>query len=46
MARMAIQVSGQHQKHGALLTDEIAKWLLQFSGDHHLTPGSSLRTST
>jgi hypothetical protein len=33
MARMAIHVSGQRQKHGSLLVDEMAKWLLQFSGD-------------
>jgi len=28
MARMAIRVSGQRQKHGASLADDIAKWLL------------------
>ncbi len=33
MAWMAIRVSGQRQKHGASLADEIAKWLLRFSGD-------------
>jgi hypothetical protein len=33
MAQMAIRVSGQRQKHGASLADEIAKWLLQFSGN-------------
>ena len=33
MARMAIRVSGQHQKRGASLADEIAKWLLRFSGE-------------
>ena len=33
MARMAIRVSGQHQKHGASLADKIAKWLLRFSGN-------------
>ena len=43
MARIAIRVLGQCQKHGASLADEIAKWLLRFSGDHHLTLGSSLR---
>ena len=32
-AWMAIRVSGQRQKHGALLADEITKWLLRFSGD-------------
>jgi hypothetical protein len=32
MAWMAIRVSGQHQKHGTSLADEIAKWLLRFSG--------------
>ena len=37
MARIAIRVLGQCQKHGASLADEIAKWLLRFSGDHHLT---------
>ena len=37
MARMVIRVSGQRQKHGASLLGEIAKWLLRFSGDHHLT---------
>jgi hypothetical protein len=43
MARMAIRVSGQRQKHGDLLLGEIAKWLLRFSGDHHLTtPDTSL----
>jgi hypothetical protein len=41
MARMAIRVSGHRQKHGALLADEIAKWLLRFSGDP-LTTDSSL----
>jgi hypothetical protein len=35
----------QRQKHGALLADDIAKWGLRFSGGHHLTLGSSLRTS-
>jgi hypothetical protein len=30
---MAIRVSGQPQKHGALLADEIATWLLRFSGN-------------
>jgi hypothetical protein len=45
MAQMAIRVSGQRQKHGPLLLGEIAKWLLRFSGDHHLTtPDTSLRT--
>ena len=33
MARMAIRVSGQPQKHGASLADEIATWLLRFSGN-------------
>ena len=42
-ARMAIRVSGQRQKHGTSQLGEIAKWLLRFSGDHHLTLGSSLR---
>jgi hypothetical protein len=43
MARMAIRVSGQRQKHGASLFGEIAKWLLRFSGDHHLTtPDTSI----
>jgi hypothetical protein len=42
-ALMAIHVSGQHQKHGASLADEIAKWLLQFSGNP-LPPPSSSRT--
>jgi len=43
MARMAIRVSGQRQQHGASLADEIAKWLLQFYGDHHLTtPDTSI----
>ena len=43
MARMAIRVSGQRQKHGASLLGEIAKWLLRFSGDHHLTtPDTSI----
>jgi hypothetical protein len=41
MARMAIRVSGHRQKHGASLADEIAKWLLRFSGDP-LTTDSSL----
>jgi len=42
MAWMVIH-SGQHQKHGASLADEIAKWLLQFSVDHHLmTPDTSI----
>jgi len=45
MARMAIHVSYSVKKHGASLADEIAKWLFRFSGDHHLTLGSSLRTS-
>jgi hypothetical protein len=44
MAQMAIRVSGQRQRHGALLADEIAKWILQFS-DNPLIPGSSLCTS-
>ena len=44
MAQMVIRVSGQRQRHGALLADEIAKWLLQFS-DNPLIPGSSLCTS-
>ena len=40
---MVIRVSGQRQKHGASLADEIAKWLLRFSGDHHLTtPDTSI----
>jgi hypothetical protein len=43
MARIAIRVLGHCQKHGASLADEIAKWLLRFSGDLHLTLGSSLR---
>ena len=43
MARIAIRVSGQRQKHGASLLGEIAKWLLRFSGDHHLTtPDTSI----
>jgi hypothetical protein len=44
MARMGIRVSGQRQKHGAAsLLGEIAKWLLRFSGDHHLTtPDTSI----
>ncbi len=36
MARMAIRVSGQRQKHGASLADDIAKWLLRFSGSGDL----------
>ena len=36
MARMAIRVLDR-QKHGASLLGEITKWLLRFSGDHHLT---------
>ena len=43
MAQMAIRVSGQHQKQGASLADEIANWLWQFSGDP-LPPPSSSRT--
>jgi hypothetical protein len=43
MARMAIRISGQRQKHGASLADEIAKWLLRFSGDP-LPPPSYSRT--
>ena len=43
MAPMAIRVSGQRQKNGASLLGEIAKWLLRFSGDHHLTtPDTSI----
>jgi hypothetical protein len=30
MAQMVIRVSGQRQRHGALLADEIAKWLCIF----------------
>ena len=37
MGWMAIRVSGQCQKHDAVLLGEIAKWFLQFSGNHHLT---------
>jgi hypothetical protein len=37
MAWMVIRVSGQRQKHGASKLGEIAKQLLRFSGDHHLT---------
>jgi hypothetical protein len=37
MARMVIRVSGQRQKHDASQLGEIAKQLLQFSGDHHQT---------
>ena len=35
MARIVIRVSRQRQKHGASQLGEVAKWLLQFSGDHH-----------
>ena len=45
MARMVIHGSGRHQKHGASQLGEIAKWLLQFSGDHHPpsdTPDTSI----
>ncbi len=41
MARMTIRVSGQRQKHGTSLADEIAKLLLRFSGDH-LPPSTAL----
>ena len=37
-AWMAIRVSGQRQKHGASLADEIAKWLLRISGDPRHRP--------
>jgi hypothetical protein len=40
---MAIHVSGQRQKYGALLLGEIVKWLLRFSGNLHLTtPDTSI----
>ena len=43
LARMTIRDSGQRQKHGASQLGEIAKQLLRFSGDHHLTtPDTSL----
>jgi hypothetical protein len=44
-AWMAIRVSGQRQKHGASLADEIAKWLLRFSGDP-LPPPSYILQNT
>ena len=47
MARIVIRVSRQRQKHGASQLGEIAKWLLQFSGDHHPpsdTPDTSIPT--
>jgi len=43
MAQMIIRVSGQRQKHHALLADEITNLLWQFSGDP-LPPPSSSRT--
>jgi hypothetical protein len=42
---MAIRVSGQRQKHGASLADEIAKWLLRISGDP-LPPPSYILQNT
>jgi hypothetical protein len=44
-AWMAIPVSGQRQKHGASLVEEIAKWLLRFSGDP-LPPPSYILQNT
>ena len=45
MAWMAIRVSGQRQKHGASLANEIAKWLFQFSGDPLLPPSFILQNT-
>jgi len=43
--KMVIRVSGQGQKQGASQVRGIAKWLLRFSGDHHLTtPDPSIPT--
>ena len=41
---MAICVSGQCQKHGPSLADDITNWLWRFSGDPPLPPPSSSRT--
>ena len=43
-AWMAIRVSGQRQKHGASLADEIAKWRLPISGDPLPPPPTYSRT--